>query len=131
MAVEKKGKVAKLAAVAKMAKMKSSARGVKAPNKKISGAVSMAPGSEKPKKKRKRKADEFSPADRLKAKQGDKGPVLGKRLAAIASGLRPARGPVGRMINGAISGAAIGATVGEAVSADRAKKRKKKKKKSE
>ncbi len=80
------------------------------------------------KKRRKRLATDFSPTERLKKSQGsdDGKPVLGKRLSAIASGIRPGTGKVSKIISGAVSGAAIGATIGEGLAADRKKKKKRK-----
>lgn len=81
-----------------------------------------------------RKSDDFSPSERAEKRKADrdKGPQLGKRLAAIAAGISPGRSKIGAAISGGVSGAAIGATIGEELDANKLRRRKRAaKKKSE
>jgi len=103
---------------------------------KISRSVSLAEaasGEVKPINTRvTRKSDDFSLSERAEKRKADrdKGPQLGKRLAAIAAGLTPGRSKIGAAISGGVSGAAIGATIGEELDANKRRRRKRAAKKS-
>ncbi len=59
-------------------------------------------------------SDEFSPSERAKDREGDKGPSLSRTLTSIAANTKPGTSKAGAAISGALSGAAIGATIDEA-----------------
>jgi len=117
----KKKKATALTAVGKVLKPKGRVpAGIKTAkpsrNRKLSGAVSLAPKSSAKKSSSRTKVDRDGDFDnsRKGEVEADEGPSLGKRLTAIASGVRPGKGKISRIVSGALSGAAIGQTLTEA-----------------